>query len=422
MANFVNLDRICREKKTKSATFYVTTSIPYINGEPHLGHAMEFIMADVLARYARQQSKDTLLSIGTDEHGGKVAEKANELGLEPKILADQMSAKFRELSSSLLISNDRFIRTTDEGHEQRAAIIWQNLKEDIYKDKYVGWYCVGCEEFKTESYVKETNGICPEHNRPYEKIEEDNYFFRLSKYVPEIKKSIESGTFKVIPSSRRNETLAILNGEVSDISISRPKDKIKWGIDVPGDKTQVMYVWFEALMNYITVLGYPEHDDFKKYWPADVQVVGKGINRFHSVIWPGILLGLGLGLPKMLYVHGYITVNNQKMSKSIGNVVSPAQILEKYSADVFRYFFLRHIPSYEDGDFTWEKLEEIYNNELANELGNTVNRVSAMILKYQSGAIGETPDPGHDEAQYHQAIGECHFDRAIDEIWSKLEG
>ena len=183
-----------------------------------------------------------------------------------------------------------------------------------------------------------------------------------------------------------------------------------------------MYVWFEALMNYITVLGYPEHDDFKKYWPADVQVVGKGINRFHSVIWPGILLGLGLGLPKMLYVHGYITVNNQKMSKSIGNVVSPAQILEKYSADVFRYFFLRHIPSYEDGDFTWEKLEEIYNNELANELGNTVNRVSAMILKYQSGAIGETPDPGHDEAQYHQAIGECHFDRAIDEIWSKLEG
>ena len=236
MANFVNLDRICREKKTKSATFYVTTSIPYINGEPHLGHAMEFIMADVLARYARQQSKDTLLSIGTDEHGGKVAEKANELGLEPKILADQMSAKFRELSSSLLISNDRFIRTTDEGHEQRAAIIWQNLKEDIYKDKYVGWYCVGCEEFKTESYVKETNGICPEHNRPYEKIEEDNYFFRLSKYVPEIKKSIESGTFKVIPSSRRNETLATLNGEVSDISISRPKDKIKWGIDVPGDK------------------------------------------------------------------------------------------------------------------------------------------------------------------------------------------
>ena len=408
---------------SKVQNTYITTSIPYINGEPHLGHAMEFIMADVLARYARQHKQNTLLSIGTDEHGGKIAEKAAELKKSPKALADEMSDKFRMLAKDLNISNDRFIRTTDEGHEQRAGIIWQALAKDIYKSKYQGWYCTGCEEFKPEAYVKDTNNTCPEHNRPYEKIEEQNYFFKLSNYAEQIGKALESGSYRVVPITRRNEILQLLKEGLKDVSISRPKEKISWGITVPGDDTQVMYVWFEALMNYITVLGYPEHEDFKKFWPAEVQVIGKDINRFHTTIWPGILLALGLPLPKMLYVHGFINAEGgMKMGKSLGNAVAPSEVLDKYGVDAFRYFFLRHIPSYEDGDFGWDRFEAAYNNELANELGNAVNRTVAMINKYQRGVIGDIPESEHDVGQYHTALEECRFDRAIDEVWEQVRG
>ncbi len=402
--------------------YYVTTSIPYVNGEPHLGHAMEFVMADVLARYARQQGKPVIYSTGTDEHGGKIAEKAVEMGLAPLELANQMSQKFRDLQTALNISADRFIRTTDKGHEQRAQLIWKALEKDIYKGSYVGWYCTGDEEFFTETQVKANNGVCPDHNRPYDKIEEENYFFRLSKYTEDIKKAIVSDSFTVIPKTRRNEIMSVINAGLDDISISRPKEKISWGIPVPDDDSQVMYVWFEALMNYITVLGYPEYHDFKDYWPANVQVVGKGILRFHAAIWPGMLLALGLPLPKMLYVHGYVTVNDQKMSKSLGNAVSPTEVINAYGVDVFRYYFLRHIPSYDDGDFSWEKLAEAYNNELANELGNAVQRTAAMIIKYQKGAIGDIPPAEHDVAQYHAALEKCQFDRALDEAWMQVRG
>lgn len=402
---------------------YITSSIPYINGEPHLGHAMEFVMADVLARYARQHKHATLLSIGTDEHGGKIAEKATELKVQPQELADQMSDKFRKLAKDLNISNDRFIRTTDDGHTQRASIIWQSLSKDIYKSKYEGWYCTGCEEFKTEAYVKDTNNTCPDHNRVYEKIEEENYFFKISQYSEQIQQAIESGQYNIVPITRRNEVMQLFKDGLRDISISRPKDKISWGIPVPGDESQVMYVWFEALMNYITVLGYPEHDDFKKFWPANTHVIGKDINRFHSVIWPGILLALGLPLPKMLYVHGFINdENGVKMSKSLGNTVTPGEILDKYGVDAFRYFFLRHIPSYEDGNFSWQRFEEAYNNELANELGNAVNRTTAMLNKYQNGVIGDIPEANHDVGQYHTALEECRFDRALEEVWEQVRG
>jgi methionyl-tRNA synthetase len=402
--------------------YYVTTSIPYVNGEPHLGHAMEFVMADVLARAARSAGKNVLFSTGTDEHGGKIAEKAAELKLEPQELSDQMSQKFRDLAEALDISADRFIRTTDKGHEQRSQVIWKALSKDIYKNNYVGWYCTGDEEFFPENVVKENKGVCPDHNRPYEKIEEENYFFALSKYNEQIKKAIESGQFAIIPKAKRNEILSVINEGLEDISISRPKDKISWGIPVPGDKTQVMYVWFEALMNYITVLGYPEYEDFKSFWPANVQVIGKGILRFHAAIWPGMLLALGLPLPKTLYVHGYVTIDDKKMSKSLGNTVSPTDIIDKYSADVFRYYFLRHIPSYEDGDFSWDKLDAAYNSELANELGNAVQRTAAMILKYQEGVIGDIPEPQHDNAEYRKALEICHFDRALDEVWEQVRG
>lgn len=407
--------------KTNSSNYYVTTSIPYINGEPHLGHAMEFIMADVLARYARARDQATLLSIGTDEHGGKIAERAAELKITPKELADQMSLKFKDLAKGLEISNDRFIRTTDEGHKQRASIIWKELAKNIYKGKYSGWYCTGCEEYKSETYVKETSGVCPEHNRKYEELEEENYFFRLSDYTSKIKDAIEKEELQILPITRRNETLQVLK-EVKDVSISRPKDKIGWGIPVPGDESQVMYVWFEALMNYITVLGYPEHQDFKTFWPANTHVIGKGILRFHSTIWPGLLMALGLPLPKTIYVHGYVTVDGQKMSKSLNNSVAPEEISKKYGADAFRYFFLRHIPSYEDGDFTWDLFERAYETELANELGNAVSRTVAMINKYQRGVIGEIPEPEHDTGQYHKSLAECRFDRALDEVWNQVRG
>lgn len=404
------------------SNYYVTTSIPYVNGEPHLGHAMEFVMADVLARAARGRGDTTLFSTGTDEHGGKIAEKAQELGLKPKELADQMSQKFRDLADALDVQPDRFIRTTDKGHEQRAQLVWKALAKDIYKNKYVGWYCTGDEEFFTETVVKENGGICPDHNRPYEKVEEENYFFRLSTYNEQILKAIESNELEIVPTTRKNEIVSLLRSGLEDISISRPKDKIDWGIPVPGDREQVMYVWFEALLNYITVLGYPEHEDFKRFWPANVQVIGKGIIRFHAAIWPGILLGLGLPLQKKLYVHGYVTVNNKKMSKSLGNTVAPGEIIEKYGADAFRYYFLRHVPSYDDGDFNWEQFEAAYNNELANELGNAVQRTAAMIQKYQGGMIGDIPEAQHDAGAYDEALAACRFDRALDHVWDQVRG
>lgn len=402
--------------------YYVATSIPYVNGDPHIGHGLELIYADVLARAARAQNKPVIFSTGTDEHGTKVAEKAAENNMTPKDYADKVSQNFRDLGKALNVSNDRFIRTTDPGHIQRAQLIWKSLEQDIYKGKYTGLYCTGCEAFVTEAVAKQNNGTCPHHNKPYESIEEENYFFKLSKYGPAIQKAIESGSYRVIPATRKHEIMQVLKEGLDDISISRPKEKIAWGIPVPGDDNHVMYVWFEALMNYLSVLGYPEHQDFKKFWPTNVHVIGKDILRFHAAIWPGILLGLGLPLPKTLYVHGFVNVEGQKMSKSLGNVIAPQQIIDEYSADVFRYYFLRHVPSYEDGDFSWAKLQEAYNNELANELGNAVQRTTAMIKQYEQGIIGNIPPAEHDSAKYYEALENCKFDRALDEVWEQVRG
>lgn len=402
--------------------YYVTTSIPYVNGDPHIGFGMELLHADVLARAARQQGKPTIFSTGTDEHGGKIAERAAAENITPKEFADRISASFRELSTLTNVSNDRFIRTTDQGHEQRAQIIWKNLEDNIYKGSYTGWYCTGDEAFFTESVVKENNGICPAHNREYEKIEEENYFFRLSAFNDKIKAAIESNEFEILPQTRRNEILSVIREGLEDISISRPVDKISWGVPVPGDERQVMYVWFEALMNYITVLGYPEHQDFADYWPANVQVIGKDILRFHAAIWPGILLALDLPLPKQLFVHGFITVEGQKISKSLGNVIHPREVIDAYGVDAYRYYFLRHVSAHDDGDFSWAKLHQAYNNELGNELGNAVQRTAAMITQYQNGLIGDIPPAEHDVAEYHAALSICRFDRALDEVWEQVRG
>lgn len=403
-------------------TFYITTSIPYVNGDPHIGFAMELLQGDVLARYARSHGHETLFSAGTDEHGTKVAQKADEQGKTPQQFSDEMSKQFRELAAKLKITNDRFVRTSDKGHEQRAQLIWENLAEgDIYKGKYSGWYDVRQEEFVSDAHVDPAR-TKPEHPQAYQKLEEENYFFKLSKYTEPIKKAIETDEFRIVPKTRRNEILSLLNEGLEDISVSRPKEKLDWGIPVPGDESQVIYVWFEALMNYITVLGYPEHQDFKKYWPADVQVVGKDISRFHAAIWPGMLMSLGLPLPKQLFVHSFITVNGEKMSKSIGNVIAPDEIINKYGVDAFRYYFLRHIPAYEDGDFNWERFEEVYNSELANELGNLVSRSAAMVVQYQNKLIGDIPEPEHDIAAFRQAMDDFRFDRALEEVWRQVRG
>lgn len=404
--------------------FYITTSIPYINSEPHIGYGMEAIQADILARYHRQKGDTVLFSAGTDEHGGKIAEKAEQAKLSPKEYSDKMSRSFVQTLKILNISNDRFIRTTDASHEHRAQLIWQQLHDakHIYKGRYSGWYCTGCETFYSEAVVKENKGVCPVHDRPYEKLEEENYFFKLSAFNDQIKKAITDSQLRIIPASRKNEILSVLNDGLEDISVSRPKDKISWGIPVPHDKQQVMYVWFEALMNYITVLGFPEHDDFKTYWPADMQIIGKDILRFHAAIWPAMLIGLGQPLQKNLYVHGFIDIEGKKISKSLGNVVSPPELVARHGVDAARYFLARHIPSHGDGEFSWELFEAAYNNELADQLGNAVSRTAAMIDKYQGGVIGDIPSPEHDIAVYEEAMANCQFDRALDSVWEQVKG
>jgi methionyl-tRNA synthetase len=403
------------------SNYYVTTSIPYVNGDPHIGFAMELLYGDVLARAARARGDNVIYCTGTDEHGTKVAQKAESLGKTPKEFADEVSARFRALGDLLNVEPDRFIRTTDKGHVQRAQLIWKALQKDIYKAKYVGWYDVRQEEFVPEAQA-DPERMKPEHPQAYQKLEEENYFFRLSNYNEQLIKIIEGDEFLIVPKTRKNEITSLLREGLDDISISRPAEKLDWGIPVPGDKTQVMYVWFEALMNYITVLGYPEHDDYKNFWPASVQIVGKDIIRFHAAIWPAMLLSLGAAVPKQLYVHGFVNVGGQKMSKSIGNVIAPSEIVEKYGPDAFRYYFLRHVPSYDDGDFSWEQFEAAYNNELANELGNAVQRTTAMILRYQGGMIGDIPESVHDTGAYDEAVMACHFDRALDHVWDQVRG
>lgn len=404
--------------------FYVCTAIPYVNDKPHVGHAMDFLYADALARYYRTRPEVASVSFatGTDEHGLKIAEKAEAAQKTPQAFVDENVALWQGFLKKLNISNDRFVRTTEKGHEQRAVLIWKALKEHIYKGTYTGWYCVGCEEYKTDTHVKETQGTCPLHNRKYDKIEEDNYFFKLSAFTPKLIEAIQSGKLRIVPAGRKAEILNVLKEGLEDISISRPKAKIAWGIPVPGDSSQVMYVWFEALMNYITVLGYPEHEDFKTFWPADVQVIGKDILRFHAAIWPAMLLGLQIDLPKSLLVHGHVTSSGQKMSKTLGNVIDPMELMKRYGTDAVRYFFYRHIPSTDDGDYTPERFENAYNGELANELGNALGRVAAMIQRYQDGIIGDVPEGEHDQAAYHRAFEEYRFDRALEVVWEQIRG
>ena len=402
--------------------FYITTSIPYASGNPHIGNAIDWLYADTVARYKQQQGFDVAYSAGADEHGSKIYEKAVEQGVKPEQFIETVVPLIQAGHELINSKYTLFARTNSKQHIAAAQTLWKQMGNDIYKAKYIGWYCVGCEEFKTETEVKENKGVCPLHNKKYEQLEEENYFFRLSSYGKQVLDLIESGEFEVVPEKRKNEIVSLIREGLDDISISRPVKKLPWGIPVPGDKTQVMYVWFEALMNYITVLGYPDGEDFKKFWPTDLQIVGKDNLRFHAAIYPAMLLSAGLPVLKRLLVHGHLTVDGKKMSKTIGNIVNTEEVVKKYGVDAFRYYFLRKVTSYDDGDFSWEQFEQAYNNELANELGNAVQRLSAMIVKYQKGVIGNLPDATHDTGAYEEALEQCRFDRALDVVWTQVRG
>jgi len=399
---------------------YIATAIPYVNGTPHIGNALDYLLADIWTRYEKQQGHEVRFQVGTDEHGNKIAIKAAESGMTPKAYTDSTYVNFEALMKKVGASYTDFVRTTDDHHVASVQYIWTKLQPYIYKGSYQGWYCVGHEAFFTDKEVQATAGICPDHQTPYQQVSEENYYLKTSAFTEQIRAALTDGTMEIVPEFRKLEFLELIKDGVHDVSISRPKKSLSWGIPVPGDPEQVMYVWLDALANYITVLGYPDRQEWQEYWPADVQVVGKDILRFHAGIWPAMLLGLGIALPKKLLVHGFVNVGGSKMSKTVGNVVDPNEIIDQYGLDAFRYFFSRHIPTLDDGDFTWEKFENAYNNELGNDLGNLIQRVASMVMKYQAGVIGESEQTEHDMSAYHDAMDSLEFNRAIDEVWNMV--
>jgi len=355
--------------------FFITTSIDYVNSAPHIGHAYEKLAADVLARYWRKRGAETFFLTGTDEHGLKVMQAAQEHKMTPKKYADEMALKYQAAWSFLNVRYDSFIRTTDKDHEKFVKEFVQKLYDngEIFKDKYSGLYCVGCEEYKTKEELLEGD-ICPIHKKKCQLVEEEIYFFKLSKYQNQLMEAIQSKKLVIEPEKRRNEIFNFLCKEpLRDLAITR--SKVPWGITVPWDESQTIYVWVDALLNYIS--------GSRGLWPPTLQLLGKDIFRFHAIIWPAMLLATGYELPEKLFVHGFITVNKQKISKTTGNVIDPIEIAKVYGVDALRYFIFREIPFGEDGDFSVDRFERRYQSDLANDLGNLLQRVLSMQKKYQ---------------------------------------
>ena len=375
------------------AKFYTTTAIDYVNGAPHIGHAYEKILTDVIFRHFTQRCEDTYMLTGTDEHGIKIQKTSAEKGVSPKEFCDMNAQKFKDAWKALDINYSQFIRTTDEQHEKVVQKIFKKLvdKGDIYKHSYTGLYCSGCEAFLSEKDLTE-DGLCPDHQKKPEVVEEENYFFRLTKYKDAIIKHIKTNPDFIIPAFRANEVLNQLEN-IEDISVSRVNTNVSWGIPVLDDPSQVIYVWIDALSNYITAIGYdPDGSDekFERLWPADVQVIGKDILKFHSIYWLAILMALDLPLPKHILAHGWITIDQTKMSKSLGNVISPTSVLEAFNLDIpdpFRYYMASAAPCGKDGNYSDEDFKEKVNAHLANSMGNLLNRTLSMLVKYFEGDI-----------------------------------
>jgi len=404
--------------------FFISTAIDYPSQKGHIGHALEKVQADVLARYKRLQGFDVWFSIGTDEHGKKIEKSAEKFNKKPQEFVDEMSKNFKEIAKVLNISYDDFIRTTEKRHIRVVEKIFNKIYEkgDIHKGKYKGLYCVECETYYLPKDLE--NNKCPVHKKSLEEIEEETYFFKLSKYQKALIKYIKNNKNFIIPQSRRNEILNRLKEPLQDLSISRKN--VKWGIPLPIDKDFTLFVWIDALINYLSTIDYP-NEKFKKFWPADIHVIGKDIVWHHTVIWGSLLLAAGLELPRIIFVHGFVTVDGQKVSKSLGNVIDPIELVKKYGTDPVRYYLLREIPTYEDGDFSIKRFEERYNSDLANGLGNLVARVLTLANKNNVLHRGHYKVPENikkkiNEVQknYEKLMEEFRFHEVLAEVWKLI--
>ena len=407
--------------------FLVTTAIDYINASPHLGHALEKIGADVCARYRRLCGDEVFFLTGTDEHSLNVQRQAEKEGITPREYCERMIPSFTDAWAKLGISYDGFVRTTDSQHEAGVKQLFQRIAAAgyLYEGDYEGLYCPSCENYYTEKDAP--NLQCPLHRRTLERVREKNLFFKLTAFQERLQKLIETREFRIEPVIRRNEILGLLREGLQDVSFTRAN--VNWGVPCPVKPNQTIWIWFDALANYITGVGYgADEAKFRHWWPADVHIIGKDITRFHCVIWPAMLLAGGVPIPKMVFAHGFISAEGEKMSKTRGTVIEPQQVLEKYSADVLRYYLLREVPFNGDGDFSWARLEHRYNADLANDLGNLVNRTLAMIGRYRNGRV---PNSGDNDpldsdlrtsaekavAAYRERMDELDFNTALTELW-----
>lgn len=407
--------------------FYVTTTIPYVNAVPHIGHALEFVQADVIARYRRMIGDDVYFLSGSDENAIKNVQAAEKEGVPIEKFISRNAEYFKKLLEKLNISIDQFIRTSEDRHKIGAQALWRaTKKEDLYKKKYKGLYCQGCETFYNENEL-DKNGECFEHpGKKLELIEEENYFFKLSNYQEWIEDIIQKDILKVIPQSRKNEVLAFVKRGLEDFSVSRPVERTKnWGVSVPDEPEQTMYVWYDALANYITALGYPDNNSelFKKFWLENdkkVHVLGKGVSRFHAVYWLAMLKSAGLPIPNEEFIHGYITVEGQKISKTLGNVVDPFSVVDRFGVDSVRYYLLREISTFEDGDFAEERFKDAYNGGLANGLGNLVSRILKMA-RTNGVSIDTRQINIQNILPYNDAFSKYEIQKAINIVWERIQ-
>jgi methionyl-tRNA synthetase len=397
--------------------FYLTTAIPYVNGKPHIGHALEYFQADTVRRYQALLGKKTLLLSGADENALKNVQTAEKEGISTKELLDRNSQIFKNAFEQLGVTLDVFQRGSDkEKHWPGVQKLWElcDKNGDIYKKSYTGLYCVGCESFKTPEEL--IDGLCPDHKVKPEEVTEENYFFKLSTYQEKLIDLIESNKLEIIPANKRAETLAFIKSGLEDFSISRSKERAKGvGVPVPNDESQVMYVWFDALAIYLTGIGYgTDKKEFEEWWPADLHIIGKDINRFHTVYWPAMLLSAGLKTPKQVLIHSFILSGGQKMSKSLGNVIDPFDMVKKYGLEPFRYYLLSQIPIESDGDFTEERFKEVYTADLANGLGNLVARVAKLC---EQDNINFQPKDSSFTPELTKAIEAYQFSTAFFQMW-----